>query len=581
MVRDGVMALLGVLVLVGCGDDGGRGVSATAPVTMTGIASLTTPGTSPTTTDAATDSATTASSEQGTTVAPTVTSNSDSADSVTSIGLCTPGELQCDGPTAFQICADDGQSWEGPTECGPNEVCDFGVCKSLCAKAQTDSSSVGCEYFAVDNNNDPVESYDSQPYAVVVSNVDPAKTATVQVQAHDGVQWATIQQTQVGPNTLHQFDLPDRHIDYTGVNPRGAYKVLSDVPIIAYQFQPINGETSYTSDASLLLPVNVYDKYYYVVGWGESSFGNAQLDIVAAEDGTTVTITPAVQTDAGGPIPGLPAGQPYVLPVMNEADVIQIESSTNMLSGTYITADKPIGVFSTHWCANVPDQGTCCCDHLEEQVYGLQTWGNTYVASRFPVRNNGAPEPSYWHLFAAEDGTNVHIDRHPEVTGIPADDFVMTKGQLMTMTVGGTEANPGDFVVTADKPIYLMQYMSSSANTNVPPLQAGDPAMAQGVPLAQYRSNYVILIPSNWLFDRIVLTKKTGSNVTLDGAPVNQAAFTKVGSSEWEVARVPADDGVHVLAGDQAFGVLVIGYDEYDSYAYPGGLDQRQINPQG
>jgi hypothetical protein len=28
------------------------------------------------------------------------------------------------------------------------------------------------------------------------------------------------------------------------------------------------------------------------------------------------------------------------------------------------------------------------------------------------------------------------------------------------------------------------------------------------------------------------------------------------------------------------FGVIVLGYDSYDSYAYPGGLDQKQINPQ-
>ncbi|MCY1069973.1 IgGFc-binding protein [Nannocystis sp. RBIL2] len=578
MLRDCIRVSCGLLALAACGDSGGRGVggSASATVTITGLPPV---GTTTSTGEPGTD--TTAPTTGTTTTAATTTSDTGSADSVTSIGLCTPGELQCDGPSAVQVCADDGQSWLPPTPCAADQVCDFGVCKSLCAKAQTDASSVGCEYFAVDNNNDPAEAYDSQPYAVVVSNVDPAKTANVQVQTHDGAAWATIQQSQVGPNTLFQFDLPDRHIDYTGVNPRGAYKVVSDVPIIAYQFQPINGETSYTSDASLLLPVNVYDKYYYVVGWGESSFGNAQLNIVAAQDATTVTITPAVPTDAGGALPALPAGQPYTLPPMNEADVIQIESSTNMLSGTYITSDKPIGVFSNHWCANIPSADTCCCDHLEEQVYGLQTWGDTYVASRFPVRNNGAPEPSYWHLFAAEDGTQVHVDRHPEVTGIPADDFAMTKGQLITMTVGGSEANPGDFVVTADKPIYLMQYMSSSANTNVPPLQAGDPAMAQAVPLAQYRSSYVILIPSNWLFDRIVLTKKTGANITLDGAPVAQNTFIKVGASEWEVARVPADDGVHVLTGDQPFGVMVIGYDEYDSYAYPGGLDQKQINPQG
>ncbi|MCY1054193.1 hypothetical protein [Nannocystis sp. SCPEA4] len=150
---------------------------------------------------------------------------SDSADSVTSIGLCTPGELQCDGPTAFQICSDDGQSWQGPTECGLNEVCDFGLCKSLCAKAQTDSSSVGCESLR-----------------------------------------STTTTTRSNPTT------------------RSRTRWWCRTSNIAYQFQPIDGETSYTSDASLLLPVNVYDQYYYVVGWGESSYGNAQLNTRAGLD---------------------------------------------------------------------------------------------------------------------------------------------------------------------------------------------------------------------------------------------------------------------------------------------------------
>jgi len=93
-----------------------------------------------------------------------------------------------------------------------------------------------------------------------------------------------------------------------------------------------------------------------------------------------------------------------------------------------------------------------------------------------------------------------------------------------------------------------------------------------------------VLVPSNWNLDWMVLTKKTGSSITLDGAMVDQGAFVPVGPggdpSEWEVGRVPVADGVHTLDGDQPFGVIVLGYDSYDSYAYPGGLDQKQINPQ-
>jgi hypothetical protein len=451
---------------------------------------------------------------------------------------------------------------------------------TLCEKAADNLSSIGCEYYGVDANNDPVENFDVQPYAIVVSNVDPQHTAEVQIQVHDGNQWTMLQQATVGPKMLHQFDVPDRHVNYTNINPRGAYKVVSDVPLIAYQFQPVNGQSSFTSDASLLLPRNTLDQYYYVLGWGEPSFGAAQVNIVASEDDTHVKITPTTNVQAGGGIPAINAGQEFDLPVLNEADVIQLDSPSGEFSGSYITSDKPIAVFSTHWCANVPQQ-SCCCDHLEEQVYGLQTWGTNYVAARWPVRSANTPEPSYWHLFAAEDNTTVHIDANAEVTGLANKDFSMAAGELLEFAVGGTMANPGDFYITADKPIYVMQYLSSSYTVSgVGTDKKGDPAMAQAVPVEQFRDDYVVLVPANWLYDFMVITKKTGSTVNLDGAAIDQNVFTAVEGTEWEVGRISVADGVHALDGDQAFGVIVLGYDSYDSYAYPGGLDQKQINPQ-
>ena len=492
--------------------------------------------------------------------------------------LCTPKAVECVDDLNYQTCSDDGLSWMGPTACGGKLVCVAGQCVSKCEMAEQSLSSIGCQYYAIDANNDPVENYDTQPYAVAVSNVDPILAADVQIQAYQNGMWTTIQMGSVMPKQLSQFMLPDKHVNYTAINPRGAYRIISDIPIIAYQFQPINGQTSYTSDASLLLPSAAYDQFYYVLGWGEPSYGNAQINIVASKDGTNAVITPTTATVAGGGLPALPANQPYNLPVMNEGDVIQIEAN-NLFAGTYITADKPIAVFSTHWCANVPQQ-ICCCDHLEEQLYGLQKWGTSYVASRWPVRNNGTPEPSHWQIIAAEDNTTVNFIKHAEVTGIPQPQIVMNKAQVVTYAVGGTVANPGDFYIDADKPVFVMQYLSSSQATNVGPAQAGDPAMAQGIPSEQYRSNYVVLVPTAWTYDFFTVTKKTGTTVNLDGNPIAQNSFVKVGPSEWEVARISVQDGVHSLDGDAPFGVIVLGYDEYDSYAYPGGLDQKQINPQ-
>jgi hypothetical protein len=108
--------------------------------------------------------------------------------------------------------------------------------------------------------------------------------------------------------------------------------------------------------------------------------------------------------------------------------------------------------------------------------------------------------------------------------------------------------------------------------------------MAQAVPVEQYRPNYVVLVPPNWQNDFLVVTRPTGSSVDLDGAPIADNLFVPVGDQNdptpWEVARIGVPDGVHTLEADQDFSVTVVGYDSYDSYAYPGGLNQLQINPQ-
>ena len=490
---------------------------------------------------------------------------------------CIADSKQCVDNENFETCNDMGE-WIA-TPCDPGTSCSGGECYSLCELAAQNNASVGCLYYAIDADNH--NSYDAQQYAVVVSNVDDSETANVNVYRWTNNQWTVFQSQQVAPGTLYQFNLPGQHINQTGVNTRGAYKVESDVPIIAYQFQPINGQTSFTSDASLLLPVSALDEYYYIVGWGQNSFLRPEIQIVATEDNTNVTLTPATNTTAGGGLPALTANQPYDLPALNEGDYAQFEG-VGGFNGSYIVSDKPISVFSSHICANVPSVNqACCCDHIEEQTFGLQTWGLEYVASRFAVRNNNNPEPSYWHVFAAEDATTITISANEAVTGLGNQNLMLNAGEFVELAVDGSVQHPGDFWVSADKPISVMQYMSSQNAGNA---GTGDPAMSQAVPVEQYRPNYVVLVPPNWINDYLVVTKPADANVTLDGNMIAENQFTAVGPqndpTDWEVARISVSDGVHNLSGDADFSVTVVGFDSYDSYAYPGGLNQQVINPQ-
>lgn len=453
-------------------------------------------------------------------------------------------------------------------------------CLGKCELATIQRSSVGCEYFAVDTDN--LGSYDALQYAVVVSNTDAMDSATVKVQTKNNNNWTDIQTAVVAPNTLHQFPLPDRHINKTGLHLAGAYRIISDVPIIAYQFQPIEGQTSHTSDASLLLPTSVLDRFYYMLSW-DPMYGNPQMVIVASEDNTTVTVKPTANINAGGGLPAIGANTQHVFPAMNQGDYLQLDGQSN-LNGSYITADKPIAVFSAHECANIPTN-KIACDHLEEQLFGLQTWGKTYVAARMPVRDTNLIEATLWQIAASEDNTTVTFVANPALTGLPASPQMMNKGEVLQFFVASTSIqHPGDFIVNADKPILVADYLTGLQNVpNIPTIDAGDPAMAQTVPVEQFLDSYVLLVPNAWNKDYAILTKAIGTTISIDGNPVAQNNFLPIDDGmnppTHEVARVSVTDGVHTMTGSHPFGVVIVGFDYADSYAYPGGVDQQLINP--
>ncbi len=389
--------------------------------------------------------------------------------------------------------------------------------------------------------------------------------------------------TVVGSLQLHTFNLPDNHNDDSGVRVGGAYRVTSDVPIIAYQFNPVDGQSSFLSDASMLYPVTAWDHFNAVVSWVATNDGSPQgvyATVVASQDGTVVEVTPSVATLAG---PGVPAGQPGVpfQIMLDEGDTAEIMTKTQGvgLTGTRIDSDEdhPIGVFSGQECAFIP-ANVQACDHLEEQLAGLRLWGDHFIASRVPARIS-PPDQTLWQIYASADNTSVTFTADPEVTGVPGGPMMMNKGELLEFYTSGTPEKPGDFEVFATKPIAVINYMTGAYHVQQG-FNEGDPAMVQLSPVEQYLPRYVVLVPGTWINDIAVLTREAGAPITIDGNLVPDTDFTPVANTGYEVARVTVGDGVHVLdGGDKKFSVVILGYDSFDSYAYLGGSGTGVINP--
>ncbi|MBC8073984.1 MAG: IgGFc-binding protein, partial [Deltaproteobacteria bacterium] len=104
-------------------------------------------------------------------------------------------------------------------------------------------------------------------------------------------------------------------------------------------------------------------------------------------------------------------------------------------------------------------------------------------------------------------------------------------------------------------------------------------AMVQLSPNEQFLPRYVVLVPNEWETDVLVLTRLAGADIQLDGANIEDSEFTDIDNGAFEVARVVVADGIHTLESNSGFSVVVVGYDEYDSYAYLGGSGTGKINP--
>ena len=450
------------------------------------------------------------------------------------------------------------------------------IIPETCEQASSGSTTVGCLFYAVDlDQNGPLE---NDQYAIAVSNVQLATPATVTVERKIGGVWTVVAgPTMVSPLGLATFPLANNNQQGSGIKSDGSWRVSSDVPIIAYQFNPlIQGAAS--SDASMLYPVASWDYVNQVVHWGEG-YGRGYITIVAANDNTVVEVTPVVATAAGAGVPAGSPGVPFNI-VLQEGEIaeVMVVQEHAQLTGTKVNSDEdhPIAVFSGHECAWIP-QPIVACDHIEEQLSGVRLWGQNFAAGRVPVRYAPAPETSLWQIYASEDNTTVTITADPSVIGLPPTPAVLNQGQKLEFFAGGPPAHPGDLLIEADKPIAVTNYMTGFGN--LPATNDGDPAMVQLAPFEQFLPRYVVLVPNQWIYDVLVVTKPTGSDVSVDGVVIPDDQFLEFGNGDWAAARYSVDDGVHQLEGTEPFSVVVVGYDGADSYAYLGGSSTGKINP--
>ena len=583
-------------------------------------------------------------------------------------------------------------------------------CVPLCDADRKNRSYLGCEYWAVDLDNYHGSGWErdaqSMQFAVVVSNASDV-TAHVKIDVVDGAAWCKPWEDlgpdipyypyarwcylteercwdgerrwvepqerggqvfavdmkldadqgggtcgtriEVPPGELRVLNLPRRDVSGTVQAPL-AYRITTDAPISAYQFNPLENVLVYSNDASLLLPIHALGKHYRVMSRAQSwQPVRAYLTVVAVRPGeTSVLVDTAANTIQGGELPRMDVGDRQRF-TLQQFDVLNLATRCDPgpegvcrdapdPTGSQVVSDKLVAVFGGSQCANAPttnhcvegacydgsecedhsdcgDLVTCCCDHIEEQLYPVSAWGRRYVAARSSPR--GEPlgtgqEPDVWRVLANSDGTEVVTVPHQAV--IP----VLDKGQWYEFE--STE----DFELQASRAVLLGQYLASEhapdpRDHNGPgDARTGDPAFILAVPVEQYREDYVVLTPDRYEHDFVTVIAPPGAEVQVDEGTLAADQLVSIADGAFGAARLPVDDGVHRIRsvpprrgtctstdacqrhgpewtcvrprgappgaeGDclgpaPKVGVTVYGYDQYVSYGYPGGLNLDRVN---
>ena len=487
---------------------------------------------------------------------------------------CVPDAGTCEGQVA-QKCKMDGTGFEAElcddvqgVTCDPNA----GECVGACAPKTLGTSYIGCQYYPVVTPNVVSDTF---TFAVVVSNVSNAD-ADVTIERGGN----PVVDILVPANTVEVIPLPwVPLLKQTGASRTlvdGAYRVRSTQPVTVYQYNPLEyqkaNDFSFTNDASLLMPTNVWGTDTIVVARNTLNGLPGLYAVVALEDNTTITLAPSASgkiIQAGG---GVAANGTGVIN-LGEGDVLQVLSGVggggpdiSDVTGTRVTSDKPVEVLGAHACSYVPFDITAC-DHLEEFNLPFANLAKEYLVTTPLVKApNMMPtiKARMVRVIATTDATTLTYD--PPQPGAPA--MLAKAGDYAEVQTDK------DFKITANFKIAVSEYMLGQAAGG----GAGDPAMTISVPTEQYRSSYSFHAPTNYESSFANITAPAGAAVTIDGQAV--AGFTPIGATGFSVARVQlsnAGDGDHTITGAQAFGVQVYGYGQYTSYWYPGGLNLNLI----
>jgi hypothetical protein len=544
------------------------------------------------------------------------------------------GQVDCEGNSLMTCPPDQG--------CTGN-----GTCVPACQAATDSKGSIGCDFYAVNPDIFTGDGAAGGCFAAFIANtwstpatvkveyagrtLDPATFGRIPTGSGASITYQPLPGGKIPPGQVAILFLNRK-----GTNPPGlvtdcpvgivpaitdvdtaahgsamgnAFHITTDAPVSAYDILPYGGGRSALTSATLLLPTSAWGTNYVGVDGYRDGVGPLSLpflEIVAQEDGTSVTINPTANIVAGTGVAAASKGAATSY-VLNRGQVLQLEPAAGTglppyspsLSGSVIESDKPVGLWGGKTSVGIV---SCCDDSAHQQIPPIRALGSEYVGIRYRNRYDAIEEAPPWRMVGAVDGTILTWD--PVVpTGAPT---TLSRGQVVEFM------SNGPFVAKSQDPqhpFYMSAHMTGAASfdpsqngKNGPADGRGDPEFVNVIPPGEFMQSYVLFADPTYPETNLVVTRVRApsgfKDVTLDCAGT-LTGWQAIGTSDrYEYTRIDlsrhnfqpqgqCDNGRHEMRSAGSFGVTVWGWgsaesgsfkSQYVSYAYPAGASVLPIN---
>lgn len=352
--------------------------------------------------------------------------------------------------------------------------------------------------------------------------------------------------------------------------------IVSDTPIVAYAHQYANS----SSGATMLMPVETYGYTYYSVNYAQNTNSTpaySWMYIVAAENGTSLQITPSVAT-----VGGRAAGVTFPV-TLNKGEIYNIlgQATATSTTGQDLTGTKvvsvadasgvchPIGVFSG---ASRMIIGASSGDIMQQQIFPASAWGTRYLTYPTVVATVPSQANLNFYRVAVRDPSTI----------VKRNGIVLTN--LVNSFYYEFSSSSGDYI-EADKPVLVSQYMPSNgiSGYNAGGGSYGDPEMFYLSPIEQSIKKATFYNTTNQLinynFVSIIVPVSGLSSITIDGASsFDYIGFHPQNASYRVLIKRWTTGGQHTIQCDSSFTAITYGMGANESYGYNAGTLINNLN---